>query len=88
MEPFLRDPDLKSKMIWMYQNGKMTMDPTFTPQSNADTHIEKLNEDYLKAVSGEMATLLVKKGFSNSKTKEAFGDDTQDNAEQSTIAPK
>lgn len=90
MEPFLRDPDLKSKMIWMYQNGKMTMDPTFTPEGkeNADFHTEKLNEDYLQAVSGEMSTLLVKKGFSNSKTKEAFGDDTQANAEQSTIAPK
>ena len=77
-------------MIWMYQNGKMTMDPTFTPEGkeDADFHTEKLNEDYLQAVSGEMSTLLVKKGFSNSKTKDAFGDDTQANAEQSTIAPK
>ncbi len=73
----------------MYKNGKMTLDPTYVPdEESAAFHMEKLNENYLQAVSGEMATLLVKKGFSNSKTKEAFGDDTQANAEKSTIAPQ
>jgi len=89
MDPFLRDPQLKSKMLWMYKNGKMTMDPTYVPdEQSAAFHMEKLNEDYLKAVSGEMATLLVKKGFSNSKTKDAFDKDTQANAQESTIAPQ
>ena len=30
----------------------------------------------------------VKKGFSNSKTKESFGEDRQANAQESTIAPQ
>ena len=89
MEPFLRDPQIKSKMLWMYKNGKMTMDPTYVPdEESADFHTKQLNEDYLQAVSGEMSTLLVKKGFSNSGTKKSFDEDRQANAQESTIAPQ
>ncbi len=91
MDPFLRDPQLKSKMIWMYKNGKMKMDPTYIPdEQSAAFHTQKLNEDYLDALSGEMATLLVKKGFSNSGTEEAFSEvkNRQANAKESTIAPQ
>jgi len=90
MDPFLRDPQIKSKMLWMYKNGKMDVNPAAVPSNNEseDDFNKRLNKSYLQAVSGEMATLLVKKGFSNSKTKEAFGDDTQANAQESTIAPQ
>lgn len=90
MDPFLRDPQIKSKMLWMYKNGKMDVNPAAVPTNNesAEEFNKRLNKSYLQAVSGEMATLLVKKGFSNSKTKEAFGDDTQANAKESTIAPQ
>ena len=67
----------------------MDVNPAEVPtDGSAEEFNKKLNKSYLQALSSEMATLLVKKGFSNSGTKESFGEDTQANAQESTIAPK